>query len=222
MPGAKRETMAAVATDLPLPLGHAGESSAADFAAEAAPATWTRDSFQRQVQPLLPRLYRMCLTLCHDGTQAEDLLQSSLVKAYVGRQAFVGRGSLAGWLFGIIRHEHVDFVRTTARRRSLMDRALSQCLLAVEDMVAVAPVDPETWIGLSEEGSILLECLRAIAEPYRLVVLLCDVEEMSHDEIARTLGIAVGTVKSRHARGRARLRAAYERRVSGKSSRGGT
>lgn len=198
--------MNAVASALPL-------SGATELVGDDSPATWTREVFQRAVEPLLPRMYRMCIALCHDASQAQDLLQNSLIKAYLARGQFEGRSGLAGWLFGIVRHEHADFVRTNARRRGLMSRALEQCTLVVEDMVSAAPPDPETWIGLSEESGVLLECLRAIPEPYRMVVLLCDVEELSHEEIASTLGIAIGTVKSRHARGLSRLRSAYERRA---------
>jgi RNA polymerase sigma-70 factor (ECF subfamily) len=180
-----------------------------------APAQdWTRDDFQREVQPHLPRLHRVCLALCRDGAQAEDLLQNSLVKAYLGRKSFAGRGSLVGWLFGIIRHEHEEVVRTAARRRSLMTRAIEQCTLAVEDLFASQPPSPEAWVGVAEEGSILLECLQELPEPYRVVVWLCDVEELGHEEIAQVLDIAPGTVKSRHSRGRARLREAYERRLT--------
>lgn len=212
--------MMAVASSIPVP--HSGVSDRESVVtAGAIPVAWSREDFEREIEPHLPRMYRMCLALCRNPAQAEDLLQNSLVKAYLGRQGFEGRGSLAGWLFGIVRHEHDDLVRTTARRRSLMNRAFEQCVLVAEDLLAVAPADPETWTGVCEEGAILLDCLETIPEPYRLVVWLCDVEELSHEEIAKTLGIAEGTVKSRHARGRARLRLAYERRLHGKHP-GGT
>lgn len=207
--------MIAAATSLPL------DTSPAVETAEVAAAEWTRDEFQRQVRPHLPRLHRMCLALCREPSQAEDLLQNALVKAYLGRHGFVGRGSFVGWLFGIVRHEHDELVRTAARRRSLMSRAIETCTLVVEDLFATPPPSPEAWLGVEEEGSILLECLQGVPEPYRIVVWLCDVEELSHEEIAATLGIASGTVKSRHSRGRAHLRAAYERRLHG-AKPGGT
>jgi RNA polymerase sigma-70 factor (ECF subfamily) len=211
--------MTAVATIFPV--SHAGLSAIA-AATDSAPELWTRDEFQREVRPHLPRLYRICVALCRDTTQAQDLLQDSLVKAYVGRRGFEARGSFIGWLLGIVRHEHDDLIRTTARRRSLMRRAIDECILAAEDLLAAPPPNPETWTGISQQGTVLLDCLQTIPEPYRIVVWLCDVEQLSHDEIAQTLGIAVGTVKSRHARGLSRLRTTYERRVSGKFPRGGT
>lgn len=210
-----------IAAAASFPLSHA-ELVAPLASADTAAASWTRDEFQRQVRPHLPRLYRMCVALCRDATLAQDLLQNSLVKAYVGRHGFEERGSFVGWLFGIVRHERDELVRSTARRRSLMSRAMDHCMLAAEDLLAAAPPDPEMWTGASEQGSILLDCLHTIPEPYRTVVWLCDVEELSHDEIARTLNIAIGTVKSRHARGLARLRVAYERRIHESMPRGGT
>lgn len=213
VPEPKHEPMIVAVSSIPLPQEPGPTQEVAELA--SVPATWTRDDFQREVQAFIPRLFRMCMALCRDTAAAEDLLQNSLVKAYVARGSFEGRGSFVGWLFGIVRHEHDELVRTTARRRSLMTRALEQCAVSVEDLLATPPPDPEKWVGLEEHGSILLDCLRAIPEPYRMVVWLCDVEELPQDEVARTLGIAEGTVKSRHARGRARLRLAYERRLNG-------
>jgi RNA polymerase sigma-70 factor (ECF subfamily) len=208
VPGPDPKPMIAAATSLPM------DPTQAVATTDTVPAQWTRDEFQRQVRPHLPRLHRMCLAMCRDASQAEDLLQNTLVKAYLGRHGFVGRGSFVGWLFGIVRHEHEELVRTAARRRSLMNRAIERCALVVEDLFATPPPSPEAWVGVEEEGAILLECLQSVPEPYRIVVWLCDVEELSHEEIATTLGIASGTVKSRHSRGRTHLRAAYERRLN--------
>lgn len=209
--------MSAVTVSLPMP-----HVEIIARTTDGLPVAWTRDEFQRQVRPLLPRLHRTCLALCRDATQAQDLLQNSLVKAYVGRHGFEARGSFIGWLFGIVRHEHEDLVRTSARRRSLMTRAVDHCVLVVEDLIGVAPPDPEQWTGLSEQGPILLECLHDVPEVYRTVIWLCEIEELSHAEIAATLGIAPGTVKSRHARGLQRLRVAYERRLTPRPAPGGT
>lgn len=213
---ARCDRMITASASVPMP----GTASVALADADACVHEWTREQFQREVQPHLPRLYRMCLALCRNGEDAEDLLQNSLMKAYVGRASFEGRGSLAGWLFGIVRHEHDEHVRINARRRSLVARAIEQCAIAVEDLLSAPTPDPETWVGLDQQGAVLMECLQTIPEPYRMVLWLCDVEELPQAEVASVLGIAEGTVKSRHARGRARLRAAYERRSQGDRGRG--
>src|SRR5262245_24172816 len=95
-------------------------------------ASWTRADFQRSIAPHLPRLYRLSLTLARNPTEAEDLLQNALVKAYLHRGSFEGRGSLLSWLYGIVRHEHVEIIRTARRRRSLLEVALDRWSDVVE------------------------------------------------------------------------------------------
>lgn len=60
---------------------------------------------------------------------------------------------------------------------------------------------------------MLLGCLAELPDDFRAAVVLCDVEELGYEEAAALLGVPIGTVKSRHARGRARLREVYERRA---------
>ena len=171
-----------------------------------------REEFEAAVTPLIPRLFRLCVALTGAPDQGEDLLQASLLKAYQRRDSFEGRGSLAAWLAGIIRHEHEEIVRKTARRRSLLDRALQE-VYNVFDSISGSPTpDPETWLCSHEQTGMLLSCVHELPEPYRTIVWLCDIEELSYEEVAEMVNIPVGTVKSRHARGRQRLRRSLERR----------
>ncbi|MCC6877747.1 MAG: sigma-70 family RNA polymerase sigma factor [Sandaracinaceae bacterium] len=188
-----------------------------EVAARAAPArteSWTRADFQHHVEPHLPRLYRLCLTLARNAPEAEDLLQNALVKAYLHRASFEGRGSLIAWLYGIVRHEHIELARTAQRRRGLLESALAHATDLLGWWIGEGQVEQsaEDTMIAQEESEVLLSCLRAIREPFRTTVFLCDVEELAYEEVARITGAALGTVKSRHARGRAMLREAFERR----------
>jgi RNA polymerase sigma-70 factor (ECF subfamily) len=170
-----------------------------------------REEFEAAMTPLLPRLFRLCVALTRAPDQAEDLLQMSLLKAYQRRRSFAARGSLAGWLAGIIRHEHEETVRKTARRRSLLDRA-AQGVYNLFDTISGSPTpDPESWLCSHEEAALLLSCVHELPEPYRTIIWLCDIEELGYEEVAEMVNIPVGTVKSRHARGRQRLRRSLER-----------
>jgi RNA polymerase sigma-70 factor (ECF subfamily) len=177
------------------------------------PAAWTRADFTRLVSPHLAQLFRLALILSRDSTEAEDLLQNSLVKAYVHRASYQGRGNFSAWLYGIVRNEHAETMRALKRRRSLLEAALDRFGDLLDDMSSdsVAPSDPEVQAMVQEESELLLTCLRRIPEPYRTVVHLCDVEERSYEEVAELLEVPVGTVKSRHARGRVKLRKIFDR-----------
>jgi RNA polymerase sigma-70 factor (ECF subfamily) len=173
-----------------------------------------RLGFEAAVRPLLPRLFRLAVALTGAREEAEDLLQNALVRAYKSRDTFTARGSLDGWLVTIIRHEHEDTVRVLARRRSRTLQVFERFGVALGDLWPQAETDPEQELLRHESGATLLAHLRSLSEPYRTVVWLCDIEELGYEKVAQMLGLPIGTVKSRHARGRVRLRRSLEQRSS--------
>jgi RNA polymerase sigma-70 factor (ECF subfamily) len=177
----------------------------------AGTRAWSREQFTRDVAPLIPSVYRLCLALSDNTSAAEDLLQSALVRAYVHRESFRGDGALAAWLCCIVRNEHTELVRQTARRRSLLRAALERFGELFEDWASPPEMGPELTLSIAEDSESVLAALRALPESYRSAVWMCDVEEMSYQVASEALGIPVGTVKSRHARGRAKLRASLAR-----------
>ncbi|WNG41978.1 RNA polymerase sigma factor [Archangium violaceum] len=166
-----------------------------------------RARFEAEVEPLLPRLHRFCVTLCRDKQEAEDLLQDALVRAFLHRDSYQQRGTFFGWLCGIVRNQFVESRRAVARRRSLLDSVLEGATSVLGSLFTGGEEQPdqETRVCQSEEAELLMRCLHALPEKFRLVVLLCDVEELDYEEVSEALGIPVGTVKSRHFRGRAQL-----------------
>lgn len=175
-----------------------------------------RIRFEAEVQPLLPRLHRFCLALCRDKQEAEDLLQDALVRAYLHQGDYQQRGSLLGWLCGIVRNQFLETRRAVARRRSLLDSVLEGASSVLGSLFTggAEAKDPESQVCSTQEAELMLRCLHALPEKFRLVVLLCDVEELAYDEVSAALGIPVGTVKSRHFRGRAQLAAAFKEHLA--------
>lgn len=171
----------------------------------------SRAQFESAVRPVLPRLYRFCISLCGARDQADDLFQDALLKAYLHAASFEGRSDLGVWLCGIARHEYLEAYRTDARRRGLLDRLVDVCTEALGILPRAEAPSPEAAAILSQDTEVLLACLQELPEEFRTVVVLCDIEELGYESVAELLGIPKGTVKSRHARGRARLRDAYER-----------
>lgn len=171
-----------------------------------------RREFEAAVRPALPRVFRFCVSLTGRQDQADDLLQNTLIKAYLNAASFEGRSEIGVWLCGIAWHEHLETKRTEARRKGLFGQFVDACSTALgfgSDRTDHAT--PETLLSDGQNHSNLLRCLQTLPEDFRAVVILCDIEELGYERAAEILGIPKGTVKSRHARGRIRLREAYEK-----------
>jgi len=178
----------------------------------------SRAHFESAVRPVLPRVYRFCLALSGSRDRADDLLQNTLIKAFTNAASFEGRSDLVVWLCGIARHEHLEQVRTESRRRGIFEQFIDTCASALGfDRDEADKKSPNAMMMEREEASLLLTCLGTLPEEFRAVVALCDIEDLGYDEVAEILGIPKGTVKSRHARGRARLRVAYEDKIAMKA-----
>ncbi len=170
--------------------------------------------------PLTAPLFRLCLALCHSREEAEDLLQNALVKAFVHRESYRGDAPFLSWLYGIVRNERAELARTAARRRGLVRDAIDRFGLLFDDLTSSVDISPEASVIHAQDADELLALMRELPEAYREVVWMCDVEELSHELVAHALSIPIGTVKSRHARGRARLRVLIESRETGEVHHG--
>ena len=145
----------------------------------------------------IPRLRRYARALVRERAAADDLVQDTLERAWSRSAQWRPGGDLRAWLFGIMHNLRVDQLRCP-----------EPATLAIPDEDPVVPVRA-TQSDLLEVGD-LEAALAGLAEEQRAVLLLVALEEMSYAEVAATLGIPVGTVMSRLARGRERLRLILE------------
>lgn len=137
------------------------------------------------------RRYALGLTL--DVEDANDLVQGCLARAIEAADTWQPGSNLRAWLFRILRNLHVSNVR----RRQLEKRALRP-ELRPESSPAVQPIRVELQETLS--------ALARLPQPQREAVVLVALEELSYAEVAERLGVPIGTVMSRLARGREALR----------------
>src|SRR5258708_153861 len=165
-------------------------------------------AFEALVRRHQTSIYRVAYRLCGDRDDAEDLIQEALLEAY---QAF---GRLAEgthfdrWVFRIMRNTYIDRVRSQPKARvdSLDDgwRSTTQ-FSAPREIVDLTRTPDMALMARTLDGPIQ-EALQALPEEFRIVVIFADIEEMSYDEISKTLGCPIGTVRSRLHRGRAILK----------------
>lgn len=154
------------------------------------------DALLRQgLGELLPRLRRFARSLARDPADADDLVQVALERALARSAQWDPARSLAGWIFGIVRHAWTDELRARQRRGQV---------LAPEshgEQVGTAPIAAE------ETRMAVQSALAALPEEQRMVVMLVLVEGLSYKEAAEALEVPVGTVTSRLARARQALQA---------------
>src|SRR5437588_11485621 len=156
--------------------------------------------FERLAMPLFDSIYRFARWLAQDDTEAEDLVQETYVKALNGFGSFTPGTDFRAWMFRILRNAFLN------SRTGLRARMTVQMESEDVEAAAVDPQTPESFALASALRANIQAALEALPPHYREVVLLCDVEEMSYQQIAEVLGTPVGTVMSRLARGRKLLR----------------
>ena len=151
-------------------------------------------SFDAEALPHLDALYRVALRLTADPSQAEDLVQDTMLKAYRSWQQYRPGTNAKGWLLTILRNTFINDYRRRKHEPVAMD------LEAVEPHAldrSIEEVDPEGSFFAQIVDAKVLEAIDALPHDFREVLVLSDVEGMHYAEIAETLQIPVGTVKSR-------------------------
>ncbi|MDF2141572.1 RNA polymerase sigma factor [Paenirhodobacter sp. CAU 1674] len=150
------------------------------------------------IEAQIPALRRFAYALLRDPEAADDLVQDCLERALSRWHLFRPEAALRPWLFQVLRNLHIDGMRARARRGPHLayDEAFSPAIDGGAEAAA-------------HLGDVLA-ALDLLTLEQREVILLVGVEDFSYAETARILGVAQGTVMSRLARGRARLRALVE------------
>jgi RNA polymerase sigma-70 factor (ECF subfamily) len=160
-------------------------------------------SFEELALPLFDSLYNFAHWLTQNRTEAEDLVQETYAKALKGFASFQPGTNFRAWIFRILRNTFLT------SRTGL--KVGNQVPLETEEQELRLPISgetPETILLERASQEMLWDALEGLPVIFREVVLLCDLEEMSYQEIAATLSVPIGTVMSRLARARRALREA--------------
>ncbi|GBD19972.1 ECF RNA polymerase sigma factor SigE [bacterium HR28] len=175
-------------------------SSDPDSTLVAAARAGDHDAFAELVRRYQRLVYAVSYRLLRDQTLAEDVTQDAFVRAYLSLDRFRGT-SFRAWVLRIAHNAALDQLRSLARHRHV---PLEDVPERPEPSSSFGPVEHE---GLT---AALEAALAALPPDQRAVVLLADVEGLPYDEVAEVLAIPLGTVKSRLARARTRLRVLLE------------
>lgn len=170
------------------------------------------DSFEALALPLFAPLYNFAHWLTQNREEAEDLVQETYAKALKGFSSFQPGTNFKAWIFRILRNTFLNS-RTGLKAATVpLDPADEDADLPVERET------PETILLDRASREILQSAIEELPVAYREVLLLCEVEEMSYQEIAATVAIPMGTVMSRLSRARRLLRQAVTSKLQRRSA----
>jgi len=176
------------------------------------------EAFEQLIEPHVGRLYNYLARMVGDPADAEDLTQDVILRAHRAIGSFRGGATFQTWLYRIATNIAVDALRRRGRRNARVT-SLDDPLQAEQGLVAREVRDTQRDPQRLAEASELIEQVQnAIAElspKLRAVVVLFDIQGLTYDEIAQTLRLPLGTVKSRLFNARTRLRELLEPYVAG-------
>ena len=159
------------------------------------------DAFEQLVAPYEQKIYALCLRLLAHREDAQDAAQETMLRLYRALVSYRGEAQLGTFIYRVTANTCMDALR----RRNV--RAC-ESLEALDD-VGVVPVDdspgPEETILRAEENERLSRAIDALSDEMRLPLVLREIQALSYEEVAQTLGLEMGTVKSRIHRAREKL-----------------
>jgi RNA polymerase sigma-70 factor (ECF subfamily) len=175
------------------------ESTADDLALVAAAQQGDRDALEQLVRRHHERVVAICRRITGNESDALDAAQDAMIAMVRGLPRFDGRSSVGTWIYRIATNASLDELRRRRRRPLTIVRDPDRADHEHADPAAGRPID------LVADRAEVEAALLTVPEEFRIPVVLRDVADLEYSDIAETLGVPVGTVKSRIARGRGML-----------------
>jgi RNA polymerase sigma-70 factor, ECF subfamily len=175
---------------------------------EVAKDRLTAAGFEELAMPLFDQLYNFAHWLTKDRSEAEDLVQETYAKALRGLASFQAGTNFRAWMYRILRN-------TFLTSRTGLKMASSVPLDADDAPEIPTAGTPESIFIDKSQEHLLQTAIDELPLHFREVLLLCEVEEMSYQEIADSLSIPIATVMSRLSRARRALRDILQKKLGG-------
>ena len=165
------------------------------------------DAFNRLILAYQDRVYNQAFRVLGESQSADDATQEAFLSAYKNLRSFRG-GSFRAWLLRIVTNACYDELRRRKRRPTTPLEPVDDEGDEIESPNWIADPGelPEDNIVRSELGDAIQECLDQLPEDFRVVVVLVDVQGLDYLEASEVIGKPLGTIKSRLARARNRMR----------------
>lgn len=167
------------------------------------------EEFDRLVKQYRQPIYRAAFRLMGNAEDAQDLVQETLLKAFRTFHQFEIGSHFDRWIFRIMHGVYADFLRKATKRQEVLSLdalGREEEALSPYELLTDRSTDPAWQLEQREFSEPVQRALDALPEEYRTVIILCDVEGFTYEEISELLHCPLGTVRSRLHRGRQLLR----------------
>lgn len=166
--------------------------------------TASQRAFEREAVPQMDVLYNFALRMTNNPADAEDLLQETFLKAFRFWDSYQEGTNIRAWLFRIMKNSYINRYRKESREPETVDYDETKIGYAVAEGAEPAETRQSVFRNLLEDD--LAEAIARLPDDFRTVLILCDIEGLSYEEIAEFVDIPLGTVRSRLHRARRILR----------------
>ncbi len=166
-----------------------------------------QEDFEEEIVPHLDAMYNFALRLTSDPSDAEDLVQDTIVKAFRFFSSYEKGTNAKAWLFRILKNSYINNYRKQSKQPNQVDYdEVSEFYETIRaDRTDTSDLEDKMFRELVDDD--ISQALEELPEDFRTVVLLCDVEGFTYEEIANMLDVPIGTIRSRLHRGRNLLKA---------------
>lgn len=157
------------------------------------------------------RLFRAAWSILRNRAEAEDAVQSAYLRAFAAIDRFEARSSLSTWLTRIVINEALGRQRAARRRRAQLDGTSVTLLEDYREKLmqgSRSGIGPDGELARAQVRGLLEQAIAQLPADFRLVFVMREIEGLSVEETAESLGIVPATVKTRHLRARRRLQEA--------------
>jgi len=161
-----------------------------------------QEDFEEEIIPHLNAMYNFALRLTSDPSDAEDLVQDTIVKAFRFFSSYEKGTNAKAWLFRILKNSYINNYRKKSKKPNQVDydevSTFYETIRA--ERTDTSDLEDKMFRDLIDDD--ISKALEELPEDFRTVVLLCDIEDFTYEEIANMLDVPIGTIRSRLHRGR--------------------
>lgn len=162
--------------------------------------------FDNEFMPHIDSMYNFAFRLTFDEDDAKDLVQDTYLKAYRFINSFQEGTNAKAWLYRILKNSFINDYRKKSKQPAKVDYQEVEQFYNSEDTPKEATIDLRLETTKDMIGDEISNALNSLAVDFRTVIILCDLEGFTYEEMAKILDIPIGTVRSRLHRARNLLR----------------